>query len=121
MLKSKRLRWASFFAAAVIIAACSDAELTFGGPLDLAITSNAPVSVTDSLVVNYDVTGRSLLGIAITWGDASVDSVFFAGAQTAMGRVAHLYSADGDYTVSATVTDGVEGQVNRELSVTISP
>lgn len=121
MLKSNRIRWASFFAAAAVIAACSDADLTFGGPLDVVITSNAPVPVSDSLVVNYDVTGRSLLGVAITWGDATVDSVFFAGAQTAMGRVAHLYGADGDYTVTATVTDGVEGTVSRDLSVTISP
>lgn len=121
MLKSNRLRWASFLVAAVVIAACSDAELTFGGPLDLAITSNAPVSVSDSLVVNYDVTGRSLLGIAVMWGDSTVDSVFFAGAQTAMGRVSHLYPAEGDYTVTAIVTDGVEGQVTRDLSVTISP
>ncbi|MDX1494508.1 MAG: hypothetical protein R3253_10640 [Longimicrobiales bacterium] len=120
MMKSF-LRWASFSAVVAAVVACSDADLTFGGPLDLVLTSNEPVSVNDSLVVNYDVTGRSLLGIAITWGDATVDTVFFAGAQTAAGRVAHLYSTEGDYTVTGTVSDGLEGTVSQELSVTITP
>lgn len=115
------VRWSSLFALAGLAVACSDSDLTFGGPLDVSITSNSPVSVDDSLVVNYDVTGRSLLGIAITWGDATVDSVFFSGAQSAMGRVAHLYDADGDYTVTGTVTDGIEGNASDELSVTITP
>lgn len=103
------------------IVACSDSRLTIGGPLELAITSNSPVPVTDSLVVNYDVTGRSLLGMAVTWGDESVDSVFFAGSQTAEGRLAHLYTSDGSYMVTAEVTDALEGTVTRELTVTVDP
>lgn len=121
MLTSKIGRSAFFLLVMCAIVACSDSELTFGGPLELSLTSNAPVAVTDSLVVDYDVTGRTLLGMEITWGDSTVDSVFFAGAQTAAGRRPHLYSTDGTFTVTATVTDQVEGTVTEELTVTVNP
>jgi len=121
MLKSKCARAASFFVVACAIVACSDAELTFGGPLELSVTSNSPVSVTDSLILEYDVTGQSLLGLAVTWGDGAVDSVFFAGAQSASGRRAHLYSTDGSYPVSASVTDGLQGTTTEDLTVTVDP
>lgn len=121
MLTSKIGRLASFGLVMCAIVACSGSELTFGGPLELSLTSNSPVAVTDSLVVNYDVTGRTLLGMAVTWGDSTVDSVFFAGAQTAAGRRSHRYSTDGTFTVTATVTDQVEGIVTEELTVTVNP
>ena len=115
------MRWVWLALLLVIGVACSDAELTFGGPLSLNVTSNAPIAVSDSLVLEYDATGQSLLGIAVTWGDDAVDSVFFAGAQSAAGRVAHLYASDGSYVVTATVTDGLQGSLGRELTVDVSP
>lgn len=121
MLTSSIGRLACFYLVTCAIVACSGSELTFGGPLELSITSNAPVATTDSLVLNYDVTGRTLLGMAVTWGDGTVDSVFFAGAQTAEGRLPHLYSSDGAFTVTATVTDQAQGLVTEELPVTVTP
>ena len=121
MLRSTIIRWAFALTSLCVVVSCSDAELTFGGPLALTVSSNAPITVTDSLVVNYDATGQSLLGLALLWGDGTVDSVFFAGAQSAAGRVAHLYAEDGAYTVTATVTDGLQGNIQRELDVTVSP
>lgn len=121
MLTSNIGRLASLYLAACAIVACSDSELTFGGPLKVTLTSNAPVAVTDSVVVDYDVTGGTLLGMAVTWGDGTVDSVFFAGAQTAAGRLPHLYASDGTFTVAATVTDQVQGLATEELTVTVNP
>lgn len=101
--------------------ACSSDDVTFGGPLDLQISSNSPVSVGDSLQVDFDVVGRNLLGMVVEWGDAELDSVFFSGAQTAAGRVRHLYGGEGTYILSARVLDQVEGNVIKELTVTIEP
>ena len=87
----------------------------------LSLSAVTPVAVTDSLVVEYTIVGRNLLGMAVDYGDMQVDSLAFLGAQTAGGRVGHLYAAPGQYTVSARVTDGIEGTVTEELIVTINP
>lgn len=121
MLRSTSIRWAFALSVAAVAVACSDAELTYGGPLALSVTSNEPIAVTDSLIVEYSVEGSSLLGMEVLWGDETVDSVFFAGAQTAGGRLAHLYAADGSYVVSATVTDALQGTADRQMTVTVSP
>ncbi len=111
-----------FATLAIAAAACSNEAITFGGPLDLQISANGPVTVADSLQLDYDVVGRSLAGMVVDWGDAAVfDSIAFSGAQTAGGRVRHLYSTPGDYTVSASVVDQIEGTAVRELTVTINP
>ena len=100
---------------------CSDESFSLGGPLVLSISAVSPVAVTDSLVVNYSVVGRNLLGMTVNYGDMQTDSLFFLGAQTAGGRIGHLYAAPGQYTISARVEDAVEGSVTEELVVTINP
>ena len=107
--------------AAVSFWACGSNDVTFGGPLDLQVSTNAPVPVTDSLQLDYEVVGLALLGMVVQWGDAELDSLYFSGAQTAGGRVRHLYVAPGDYTVRATVFDQLEGNQSKEVSVTIEP
>lgn len=121
MLRSTFIRWAVALSLLPAVVACSDAQLTYGGPLTLSVTSNEPVEVTDSLIVEYSVEGSSLLGIEVLWGDEAVDSVFFGGAQRAGGRLAHLYAADGSYVVTATVTDALQGTEDRQVTVTVSP
>ena len=101
--------------------ACNTDELTFGGPLDLQITSNSPVLVADSLQIDYESVGRSLLGLAVLWGDSQVDSLVFSGAQTAAGRARHRYDTAGVYTIRATLVDQVAGSQAKELTVTINP
>lgn len=101
--------------------ACSDSELTFGGPLELVLTSNSPVSETDSVVVNYTIRGTSLVGMAVAWGDSTVDSLYFSGAQTAGGRLPHLYSSEGTYTVTAQVRDANQGMTTEEMTVIVNP
>lgn len=107
--------------AAMTIWACGSNDVTFGGPLDLQVSTNSPVAVTDSLQLDYEIVGRSLLGMVVQWGDAEFDSLYFSGAQTAGGRVRHQYVAPGDYTVRATVFDQIEGDQSKEVSVTIQP
>jgi hypothetical protein len=113
----------SLFAAflAAFVWACGSNDVTFGGPLDLQISTNSPVAVTDSLQLDYDVVGRVLVGMVIQWGDTELDSLYFSGAQTAAGRVRHQYVAPGAYTVRALVVDQLEGEQAKELSVTIQP
>lgn len=100
---------------------CSDEAFSLGGPLVLSISAVTPVAVTDEIVVDYTVVGRNLLGMTVNFGDMQTDSLFFLGAQTAGGRVTHLYAAPGQYTISARVEDAVEGSVTEELVVTINP
>jgi hypothetical protein len=121
MLTSRIGRLASLYVVTCAIGACSDSQLTFGGPLDLVLTSNSPVPQADSLVVNYQVEGTTLVGMAVTWGDSSVDSLYFSGAQQAGGRLAHLYSTDGAYTITARVQDANQGSITEELTVTVNP
>ncbi len=115
------VRCTAAMALAVLALSCSSSEVTFGGPLDLQIAANSPVSVADSLQLDYDITGRSLLGMEVLWGDSGLDSLFFSGAQTASGRVRHLYAAEGTYTVTARVVDQAEGTQTKTLTVTVDP
>ena len=106
--------------ATIVATACTD-ELTFGGPLEIEISSNSPVITADSLQVDYDVVGRSLLGMVVIWGDDGLDSLVFSGAQTAGGRIRHLYDTAGVYTVRVTAVDQIEGTASQELTATINP
>lgn len=101
--------------------ACSSSELVSGGPLDLQISSNSPVSLGDSLSLTYDVVGRNLLGLVVIWGDAEQDSISFFGAQTAGGRIGHLYPSEGPFTIMVRVEDQIDGSQSKDLAVTVNP
>ncbi len=100
---------------------CSSESISLGGPLMLSLSAVSPIAVTDSLVVDYAIVGRSLLGMVVDYGDMQIDSFFFSTAQSASGRASHLYDAPGEYSVSARVEDSVEGNVTEEFSVTVTP
>ena len=76
-INSAVFRSAACFALIVIGLACTRNQITLGGPLSLTVSSNAPVSVSDSLVLQYDVTGQTLAGMQVLWGDGQIDSVAF--------------------------------------------
>lgn len=101
--------------------ACAQSTLSVGGELSLEITSNSPVSVADSVVITYDAVGRSLSGLVLDFGDSSVDSLSFFGAQSAGGRVSHLYGSSGEYSISAHVVDAIQGSLTKQLAVTVNP
>lgn len=103
------------------LAACGESTLTVGGPLFVELRADSVISVSDSLIVDYDASGRSLLGIVFDFGDSQVDSVQFVGSQSAGGRVAHLYALPGAYVVSGRVEDAVEGSITDQLTVTVTP
>ncbi len=83
-INSAVFRSAACFALILIGLACTRNQITLGGPLSLTVSSNAPVSVSDSLVLQYDVTGQTLAGMQVLWGDGQIDSVAFLGSQTAI-------------------------------------
>ena len=120
-INSAVFRSAACFALILIGLACTRNQITLGGPLSLTVSSNTPVSVSDSLVLQYDVTGQNLAGMQVLWGDGQIDSVAFLGSQTAGGRRPHLYDAEGTYTIRATAVDQYQGSTVSELSVTITP
>lgn len=121
-MQCSRARWALYSAVVVSVsAACSSSDITLGGPLNVIIGSNSPVSAGDSLRLDYDVSGRSLAGMTLEWGDAQIDSVSFLGAQTAGGSEFHVYSSGGSYTIRATVFDQLQGSESTDLEVTIDP
>ena len=76
-INSAVVRSAACFALIVIGLACTRNQITLGGPLSLTVSSNTPVSVSDSLVLQYDVTGQNLAGMQVLWGDGQIDSVAF--------------------------------------------
>ena len=109
------------FTICFFVVGCSDGSTSLGGPLSLSISAVTPVAVTDSLIVEYSIVGRSLLGMEVDYNDMQTDSLFFLGAQSAGGRVGHLYAAPGQYTISARVDDAVDGSLTEALVVTIDP
>ena len=121
MIPTRSTRFVFVVIVGLVAASCSSNEVTIGGSLDVQLSSNSPVLVGDSLELNYAVQGRSLLGMVVEWGDAGLDSLFFSGAQTADGRVRHLYQTNGAFTVIARVVDQVEGSETKTLTVTVDP
>ncbi|KPJ80335.1 MAG: hypothetical protein AMS19_09620 [Gemmatimonas sp. SG8_23] len=107
--------------AGLVVAACSSNEVSIGGPIDLQISSNAPVTQGDTLRLGYEAVGRSLLGMVVTWGDASLDSVFMNGAQSASGTASHLYADTGSFTITARLVDQVDGTDVKELTIRVDP
>lgn len=116
-----RLRSAAFALAVAGVSGCSDALVEVGGELSLELAGAEAIELADSLIVEFEVRGRSLLGLALEYGDGVVDSVGFAGAQSAGGRLAHLYGEGGTYTVVGEVQDGVEGTIVRQFTLVVRP
>ena len=121
MRKNWSARWTSAIFVGVV-AACGTSEITLGGPLDLQISSNSPVSAGTPLRFEYEVVGRRLLGLEVKWGDSEPDTlVLMSGAQTASGRLEHVYAGAGTFTLMAEVGDQLEGTATKELTVTVNP
>ncbi len=117
-------RMALVAAAALAVAgtaACSSSSLEIGSELSLELDAPASVPLADSLVIQYDARGRSLLGLVVEYGDGTADSVAFVGSQSAGGRLAHKYSESGEYRVTGRVQDGVEGTTMADVTVSVTP
>ena len=115
------VRLFSMFAAGLFVWSCASTDVEIGNPLELEVSSNTPVAVTDSLVLSYEARGRSLLGMVIFWGDATLDSVFMNAAQSAAGSRGHIYPDTGSYTITARLVDSVEGSEEEVLDIRIDP
>lgn len=116
--------WAACAALTVGLAAmagCADSVVEVGGELSLTLDAPPSALLPDSVAVTYDARGRSLFGMVLQYGDGSVDTLNFQGAQSAGGQVKHKYEAAGDYQITGTVTDGVEGTETAQVTVTVRP
>ena len=117
------LPYRPILAAALVTAAlaCSSSQITLGGDLNVTVSATTPVNVGDSLRLDYDVTGQSLAGLVISWGDMQTDSVSFLGAQTAGGSEYHVYDSAGQFTLLVNVFDQLQGSGSAQIIVTIDP
>lgn len=93
-------------------------------PLELMLTVDTPnLPVGEFVGYRYQAQGRGLLGLIVDYGDGVVDSLSFAGAQTAAGtcgtptdarptdeRCRHAYELPGTYVVTGRLED-VTGEV----------
>ena len=102
------------------LGACADSVVEVGSDLELDMTGPSSIALSDSLTVDFEARGRSLLGFVLRYGDGAVDSVRLVGSQTAGGRLHHLYEESGTYTVIGEVQDGIEGNIMAEITVTVS-
>ena len=106
---------------ASVAASCNESTVAVGGPLSLQLEADSPVRLQDSVVVAFDVVGRSLIGLILDYSDGSKDSIPFSGAQSASGTIAHRFGSTGDFTIVGVVQDAIAGDTMDELFVTIIP
>jgi hypothetical protein len=91
-------------------------------PLPIAITLSLDrntIAVGDSLTLNIDAQGGNLRGIDVDFGDGQTRSVAAVGARTARITLRHAYSAAGQYTTNATVSDFEQGTKLASASVRV--
>lgn len=101
--------------------ACTDSAVEIGSELSLQLTAPSSIPLSDSLIVEYEAKGRSLLGLVVDYGDGAADTVPFVGSQSAGGRLAHKYSEAGQYQVTGRVQDGIEGSTMADVTVSVTP
>lgn len=118
---TRLLRLGVFALLMVSAGACADSLVEVGGELTLELSGPSSAALSDSVAVSYEARGRSLLGMVVSYGDGTVDSVFFVGSQSAGGRVAHLYDEAGSYTIVGEVQDGIEGSTTAQIVVQVTP
>ena len=105
---------------AFAVAACWADEET-GAPLAIELSGPDAGQAGEEISVQYEVTGRQLVGIIFAWGDGAADSVPASGAQTASGSVRHTYTEAGGFTVTGRAEDLVEGFAEARVTIDISP
>ena len=104
---------------AVLLAACLD-PIRPKPPLNVTITAT-PMSAAVGQEITFvvDAQGNDLLQVGAFFGDGSTESVDTGGATTARITLAHAYTAAGTYDVIGRAVDGVEGQRDVTIQVTV--
>jgi hypothetical protein len=110
------------FVARLVLAGCIVGCVDPVDPRPLAITITAtPVAaaVGETITFIIDAQGGQLLQIDTQYGDGESSTLATNGATTAHVTLTHAYSATGTYQVIARALDGVEGQKDATVQVTI--
>lgn len=110
------------FVARLILAACIVGCIDPVDPRPLAITITAtPVTaaVDETITFVINAQGGRLLQIDTQYGDGESSTQPTDGATTARVTLTHAYSATGTYLVTARALDGIEGQRDATVQVTI--
>ena len=109
------------FVAALVLGGCSEITFEGGGPVTITITPDrTTVPVGGAVTFDVSAKGSILIGVVMTYGDGSSDSLEMAGAQTASGRFVHAFDTPGTYTVVGSLLDSVQGTVTAEVQVVVS-
>jgi PKD repeat protein len=104
---------------AVCLAACLD-PIRPKPPLEVRITATPPtgaVGTEFTFVVNAQ--GHDLLSVEAHFGDGSSEVFNTGGATTARVNFIHTYNTAGTYDVIGLANDGVEGQKQATVQITV--
>ena len=89
-------------------------------PLDIKIQAPTSATTTDTVAFVVQLQGRSVLGVAMTYGDGSeLESFPTGGARTASVTFFHRFTQSGTYEVTGTVNDAVLGQKDASVQLSI--
>ncbi len=120
---TRRTGAALTLAAAVLAWGCSDLSVEGGGPLDITLTASQTSGPEGTEIeFSFDIVGTFLNGVVLDYGDASLpDSIATSGAQSGSGRRKHIYAVAGQYEMTGTVEDAVQGTLSKQISIEITP
>lgn len=116
-----RTRAGALLAAAVVLAACLDDDITGTRPLTFNLTaSTAAAVVGQDITFDYQATGTALYWVVLDYGDGLADTIR-AGNNVveAAGTLTHAYEIAGDFVVAGKAENytGIESQ---EIDIAIA-
>ena len=112
-----RARWLAF----LLFAACGDLDVQDPGPLMIDLSAPASANVNTEVQFNFTAGGSSLEGIALFYGDGTVDSIATFRARTAAGNRKHAYTTAGSYKAVVTVLESNGQSASDSVFVEITP
>ena len=106
-------------ALAAALAGCLD-PIRPKPPLNVTISA-APLTVTVGQEVNFTINaqGNELLQVIALFGDDAQETVETGGATSARINLTHAYTEAGVFTVTGRAIDGVEGQRDATIQITV--
>lgn len=89
-------------------------------PLDVRVQASRTTAVVgDTITFVVDAQGDALVGVAIDYGDLTLDRYQTRGARTARVTFTHAYGAPDSYAVQAVATDTKLGEKSATTQVTV--
>ena len=117
--ENPRMRRALLFLALVAgVSACQISTKPL--PLDVIVqvTTTTPAA-GDTIGVVVTAQGKNLINMVVDYADGKTDQFSVGGARTAQVVFPHAFTAPGNYTIKATITDSDDGDLSATTSVVV--